>query len=46
MKRDNEFINDDLIDLGDVLVETKGPDDLGQPDQVIPRSFDTGLSDF
>lgn len=26
MERDNEFINDDLIDLGDVTVETQGND--------------------
>ncbi len=24
MSRDNEFINEDLIDLGDVTVETQG----------------------
>lgn len=39
MKRDNEFINDDLIDLGDIAVETKGPVDEGDPDQDQPLSI-------
>ncbi|MFC5342937.1 benenodin family lasso peptide (plasmid) [Brevundimonas staleyi] len=45
MSRDTQFIHEDLIDLGDVAVETKGPIVAPLDDQDTQQSHFPMLSD-
>ena len=45
MQRNDERREDDLIDLGSVIEETKGSPVVGAPDTIDLQKFGDGISD-